>query len=83
MRAFWSYDEWRSFWLGPALLGVVLIALGVVLYLHPLLLAYFVAGMFILGGCALVGVAWRIRWRVSYRRLDRQWRVGGDETPDA
>ncbi len=83
MRAFWSYDEWRSFWVGPALLGLVLIALGALLWYRPLLLAYFVAGLFILGGCALMGVAWRIRRRVSYHRLDRQWRVGEDETPDA
>ena len=82
MRFDWSYETLRSFWLAPALLGLLLIALGVVLYLNPLLLAYFIAGLFVLAGCALLGVAWRIRRRVSYHRLDRVWQVGEHEPPD-
>jgi hypothetical protein len=45
MRNYWqSGVETGGFGLAPAALGVVLILLGLLLYTHPQLLAYFVAG---------------------------------------
>jgi uncharacterized membrane protein HdeD (DUF308 family) len=75
MRLFWSQEGQSGLWLGPALLGLVLIALGVLLYAMPQLLSYFIAGLFILGGCGLIGSAWRMRRRVTYRPIDQEWHV--------
>jgi len=79
MRNYWqSGVETGGFGLAPAALGVVLILLGLLLYTHPQLLAYFVAGMFVLAGCGLLGVAWRTRRQVQYRRMDV---TGSAESP--
>jgi len=78
----WMGNGLGRFWLGPVLLGVVLIAMGVVLYVWPDVLAYVVAGVFIIGGISLIGSGWRMRQQVTYRRMDdRQWYVDGDDSP--
>lgn len=59
-----------SFWVGPALLGALLIAVGVLIILMPQLLAYAVAAMFIAVGAGLVGASLHWRGSVTYRRLD-------------
>ena len=80
MRLFWSGGN-HGFWLGPALLGVLLILIGGLLYVMPQLLAYVVAGIFILTGCGLLGTAWRMRRRVTYQRMDPTWQVRDEEPP--
>lgn len=65
-------------WVGPALLGVLLILIGILLYAMPALLAYVVAGVFVLVGCGLLGTAWRMRRQVTYHGVDRQWHVEDD-----
>jgi hypothetical protein len=80
MRLFWWQEEQSGLWLAPALLGALLIALGVLLYVMPRLLEYFIAGIFVLAGCALIGSAWRMRRRVSYRQINPEWQVR--EPPD-
>ncbi len=74
----WSSGPTRGAWLGPAALGALLIALGLLLYAHPELLAYFVAGIFVLAGVGLLGVAWRLRPRITYRHVEETWR---DDSP--
>ncbi|MBU0640722.1 MAG: hypothetical protein KKB50_17805 [Planctomycetes bacterium] len=71
----------QGFWLTPAIFGAALIAAGVLIYLNPNLLAYFVAGLFVLGGVAMLGVAWQMRGRVTYRRFDEHRNApdGSDE----
>ncbi len=83
MRIPWSPESSGGAWLAPGLLGVLLIAVGVLLDVMPELLAYFVAGLFILAGCALVGAAWQMRRRVSYRRVEQEWHIEdrGDDSP--
>jgi len=80
MRFTWTQEPPPNFWLAPAALGMLLILLGGLLYAKPELLAYFVAAIFILAGCTLLLTAWRMRRRVSYRRVDRQWQA--HEPPD-
>ena len=60
----------QRFWLTPVITGVTLVLIGVLLFNHPELLAYFIAGLFTLVGAALIGVGWNMRKRVSYRRID-------------
>lgn len=57
-------------WLGPALLGIVLILIGFAIFIAPQLLAYFVASVFIFAGISMLGFAFAARRRVSFRRLD-------------
>lgn len=83
MRLFWWQNEQDGLWLAPALLGVLLTALGVLLFVLPRLLEYFVAGVFILVGCGLVGSAWRMRRRVTYRPINREWEVREPRDDDA
>lgn len=58
-------------WIPPAMLGVMLISLGVLIIVMPQLLAYFVAAAFIMAGLGMVGIATQMRMRVSYRRIDQ------------
>ncbi|MBI5850057.1 MAG: hypothetical protein HZB39_03320 [Planctomycetes bacterium] len=49
---------------GPALLfapGFVLVGIGAAILLLPQLLAYLVAGCFLMAGAALLGAAWQMR----------------------
>ncbi len=76
MRSFqWPNGASGGLWLGPALLGALLICTGLLLYAHPELLAYFVAGLFLLAGLGLLAFAWRMRSRVNYHRTRESWRV--------
>ncbi len=76
MRPFqWPAEPGGGAWLGPALIGGLLIAAGLLLYAHPELLAYFVAGVFLLAGAGLLAFAWRLRSRVTYHRTQGDWRV--------
>ncbi|MCK4341901.1 MAG: DUF308 domain-containing protein [Phycisphaerae bacterium] len=77
----WSSDSPSGFWLGPALLGVLLIVIGVLLYVWPQLLAYVVAGIFILTGGGLLATAWRMRRRVTYQRFDNRWEAHDSDYP--
>lgn len=67
-----------GFWMAPAALGVVLILVGILLFVWPELLAFVVAAVFVSSGIGLLGSAWRLRERVTYRRMD-----GADARDDA
>lgn len=54
----------------PAVAGLALILLALLIYIHPAILAYAVATVFLLCGAALLALAWRLRARVEVRRLD-------------
>ena len=41
--------------------GVAMIVLSLLLFNHPELLAYFIAGLFMLAGAALIGFGWNMR----------------------
>ena len=71
MRSGW-YTTPPGFWQGPALLGVALILAGIVIWVYPRLLAAFVALMFIMIGATMLGLAWKMRGRVSYHRMDQR-----------
>jgi dipeptide/tripeptide permease len=66
------------FWVGPALLGALLIAVGVLIILVPQLLAYAVAAMFIAVGVGLLGASLSWRGGVTYRRLDGRFPEDAD-----
>jgi uncharacterized membrane protein HdeD (DUF308 family) len=70
MRTIWPPNGPQGYWLTPAVVGVLLMLAGLLIYVEPRLLAYFVAGVFVVAGAALVAIAWRMRGRVSYRRID-------------
>jgi hypothetical protein len=69
----------RGFWFAPAALGLVLIAMGLLIFYNPLLLAYVVAGTFVFGGVVLLSLAMQMRSRVSYHRIDSAFR--GPQSP--
>jgi multisubunit Na+/H+ antiporter MnhG subunit len=71
----------RGFWLAPASLGVLLILFGVLILVVERLLQFLVAAVFVMAGCSLLGLAWHMRGRVTYRRLDPRW-PGSDERDD-
>ena len=66
----WNGRDFSGFWFGPAALGALLITCGLVIFAKPELLAYLVAAIFIFAGCSMLGVAWHLRSRVTYRRFD-------------
>jgi uncharacterized membrane protein HdeD (DUF308 family) len=72
MRLVWPPAA-GGYWLTPAVLGALLILIGVMIYAQPRLLAYFVAGVFIVAGVTLLSVAWKMRQKVTYRRIDENW----------
>jgi len=80
MRFMFSHDGPGHIWMAPMTLGVLLIALGVLLWAMPRLLEFVVAGIFVLAGCGLIGAGWRMRRQVSYRRMDSPWQI--HEPPD-
>ena len=60
-------------WIGPAILGALLVGFGVLILVKPAILFYLIAGMFIMAGLALIGMAFSLGARksnVSYRRID-------------
>ena len=70
MRIIWNDANTSGVWLTPAIFGALLILIGILIYIKPELLAYFVAGVFVLTGITLIGLAWQTRARVTYRRMD-------------
>jgi predicted lysophospholipase L1 biosynthesis ABC-type transport system permease subunit len=67
-----------TFWLTPVVAGAALVLIGLLIFKHPELLAYFVAGVFVAAGLALIGMGWNLRRRVTYRRLDADWNGPAD-----
>lgn len=54
----------------PAICGAVLVLIGLLIYMYPRLLELAVAGLFVGAGVSMMGVAWKMRPRVRYRRLN-------------
>ena len=69
----------RGFWFAPAALGLILIALGLLIFYNPFLLAYVVACTFVFGGVVLLSLAMQMRSRISYHRIDSVFR--GPQSP--
>jgi hypothetical protein len=69
-RYHWGLPEGGGFWFLPALLGLVLILFGVLIFVVPKLLELIVAAALVAAGCSLLGLAWHLRGRVTYRRMD-------------
>lgn len=57
-------------WIPPAMLGLMLVLVGVLIIVMPQLLAYFVATAFIMAGVGMLGIAMQMRTRVTFRRID-------------
>lgn len=70
MRLPWNSEPIGGFWLAPASFGLLLIVFGVLILIVEWLLRFIVAGILILAGFSLLGLAWRLRGRVTYRRID-------------
>ena len=70
MQSQWNTGTLGGFWLAPALLGGMLIVFGVLVFVVPKLLELLVAAVFVFAGCSLLGLAWHLRGRVAYRRMD-------------
>jgi len=63
-----------GFLLVPALGGLLLILVGVLIFLHPNLVAYAVAACFVALGLALLALAWRSKGvSVYYRQVEQRW----------
>jgi Flp pilus assembly protein TadB len=80
MRLYWSSLDHSGLRLAPALLGGLLILIGVLLYVWPQLLSFVVATVFVAAGCSLLFSAWRLRRDVTYQRIEPTWRAE-DVTP--
>lgn len=72
MRIYWDMGVPAGLWLGPVILGALLVAFGILIVIEPRVLALAVAGVFLFVGFSLVGVGLALRGRVSYRRLDER-----------
>jgi len=72
MQNQWNFGNLGGLWLGPAVLGVMLIFFGVLIFVVPKMLELIVAAVFVFAGCSLLGLAWHLRGRVSYRQMDDQ-----------
>lgn len=70
MRILFSNSGGSGFWTGPAALGVMLVLIGVLLLIWPALLQILVATVFLVVGASLLGMAWSMRRRVTYRRMN-------------
>jgi uncharacterized membrane protein HdeD (DUF308 family) len=60
----------NPFWITPVLIGFLLVLIGILIFSKPELLAYFVAGVFIAIGIALIAFGVSMRGRVTYHRID-------------
>jgi len=65
MRLYWSSADHSGLRLAPAILGVLLILIGVLIVRFPRLLEYVVAAAFIAVGFGLLASAWRLRRNVT------------------
>jgi hypothetical protein len=79
MRFMFSHEGPGHIWLAPMTLGVLLIALGVLLWAMPRLLEFVVAGIFVLAGCGLIGAVADAA-AGQLRRMDSPWQI--HEPPD-
>jgi hypothetical protein len=59
-----------GFWFGPAVPGLLLVLMGLLIFRYPQIVIYAVACGFIGLGVFLIVVAWRLRPTVSFHRLD-------------
>jgi len=55
-----------ALWWYYLVLGLLLVLWGVAIVIWPQLLVAFVAALFILGGCTVLGISWRV-WRLQRR----------------
>ena len=78
MRTIWPLNNPGGYWLTPAVGGLLLILVGVLIFIDPDLVAYFIGSMFMLGGVLLLGGAWKMRKQVTYRRIDEVRRFDDD-----
>lgn len=79
MRLFWSPNNAAgSLWWGPAMFGLILLGIGVLIFAMPELLAYVVASVFVVAGVSVLSAAWRMRRQVTYQRI-HQWQVREDD----
>ena len=70
MQYQWNMGNVGGLWLAPAFFGVLLIVFGVAIFVVPKMLEFIVAAVLIFTGCSLLGLAWHLRGRVTYRRFD-------------
>ncbi len=75
MALYWWSAGPLGVWRAPALLGLVLIGLGILLFIFPQVFAFAAGTLLLIGGVWLLGLAWRLRTRVSYRPVEEQWRI--------
>ncbi len=75
---FFGFSGSEHLWRVPAVGGLLVIGLAVLLILFPVFFAYFVAVLLIATGLSLLGLAWRMRRSVTYRPIEPQWRVRDD-----
>lgn len=74
MRIVFNGASTPRFWLGPALLGIMLIGTGILIWFVPRILELVVASFFIIAGCIMLSIAFAFRRPVTYRSLGE--RVG-------
>lgn len=60
----------NGFWLGPVLMGLLLIAVGVAIWINPQLLSCSVAVLLIATGAMFVASGLQMRTRVTIHRID-------------
>ncbi len=72
MRVYLSGNQAAATWLGPVVLGVFLILVGVLIFIVPNLVEYVIAALLILGGVSMIGFGWRMRSRTTFHRMG-QW----------
>ena len=56
--------------LAPAVMGAALIGIGTLIFIMPQLVSYLIAATFVMVGCSLLGVAWRMKPNVTFRRFN-------------
>lgn len=83
MRKWWFPGDRAAPWIAPALLGLCLILIGLLLFVWPELLAFVVAAVFVSAGVGVLGFAWRVRRQVTWQRTSQswQWEVYDDVPP--
>lgn len=79
MNWFGNTQGGGGFWLAPASAGVLMILLGIAIILEPDILAFAVAGVFIVAGLSVLSFAWSLRAKVTYRRMDDPFEAGDDD----
>ena len=79
MQNSWNFGNIGAIWLAPAAFGIALIGFGVLILAVPWLLQFVVAAVLISAGCSLLGLAWHMRGRVTYRRMNED-QPGRDDT---